>query len=279
MTEYKITHMEFGQVRNVPMEFFLCEYTTTDEIVVNPWGFTLVQGGGKNILIDTAFDIENPAKAAMAAAAGTTNIHMPGEILATVGTAPEEIDAVILTHMHFDHASAIECYPNAVFYVQNDELEGWKEIRDNARYNAVTCFGMDLEDVDRILKVEKEGRLVRLDGDIKDVLPGISVKKLRLSHTFASQLVIVNTAKGEFIIAGDAANRPENLFGTKDHPCYIPNRRFAVGAVANTVKDYDDILALAGNDLNRIIMTHDDTKKDRYPHHTSELGLEIYEIA
>lgn len=278
MSNYQIKHMELGFVDNVPMEFFLCEYNTSDETVKNPWGFTLVSGEGKIILIDTGFDIENPVKAAMAAAAGTTNIHTPREILSTVGCAPEDVDAVILTHLHFDHASAIDCYPNAVFYLQNDELEGWKELTDNPKYSGALCFSLDPEDVNRILWVEKEGRLVRLYGDQKDILPGISVKKLRLSHTFASQLVLVDTANGKYIIAGDAANRPENLFGTKEHPYYIPNRRFAVGAVANTVHDYDDILELSGGDLSRIIMTHDDTKKERYPHHTTELGLEVYDI-
>ncbi len=102
---------------------------------------------------------------------------------------------------------------------------------------------------------------------------------MRLGHTFASQLIIVNTVNGEYVIAGDAANRPENLFGTPEHPYYIPNRRFAVGSVANMVHDYDDLLELADNDICHIIMTHDDTKKERHPHYSLELGLEIYDIA
>lgn len=278
MPDYTIKHMEFGRVENASMEFYLCEYTTENIPLVNPWGFSLVQGGGKNILIDTGYDFDNADKAATARMAGVSNGHSPKEILPTAGITPEEVDCVLLTHLHFDHAGAIESYPNAMFYVQNDELEGWIEIKNNPNYAGVACFCIDMEDVDRLLNLEKEGRLVRLYGDTKEVLPGISVKKLRLGHTFASQLVIVNTANGEYILAGDAANRPENLFGTKEFPFYIPNRRFAVGSVANMVKDYDDLLALAGNDLQRIVMNHDDTKRERYPHRTSELGLEIYDI-
>lgn len=58
------------------------------------------------------------------------------ENLQELGLAPEDIDVVLMTHMHFDHASGltryeggqlIPAFPNAVIYVNETE---WQEVRN-----------------------------------------------------------------------------------------------------------------------------------------------------
>jgi glyoxylase-like metal-dependent hydrolase (beta-lactamase superfamily II) len=43
--------------------------------------------------------------------------------MAEYGVSPGEVDYVILTHLHWDHADNNEMFPNAEFLVQKDELE------------------------------------------------------------------------------------------------------------------------------------------------------------
>lgn len=47
----------------------------------------------------------------------------PEALLADIGYEPEDIDKVVLSHLHVDHAGNIETFPNAEFLVQQDELK------------------------------------------------------------------------------------------------------------------------------------------------------------
>lgn len=280
MADYSVKFLEIGRVENCPMEFFLCEYAN-DEIVTNPWGITLIEGEGKKILVDTGIDVARPEKEFIAKICGVSNYHTVPEVLATVGVKPEEIDAVFITHIHIDHTGSVDNFPNAIFYIQDEELSGWQKVMDEPKkYSAVSALAFDPDDAVKLLEIEKAGRLVRLSGDKDDVIPGISVRKMSFGHTFAPEVILVETAKGQIVIAGDAANRPENFLGTKDHPYYIPNRRFCVGSPFNLASDFDKLLELCGQDLSKIVMTHDCTKGERaISQKESELGLNIVEIA
>lgn len=88
-----------------------------------PQGITalLVQGQGRTILID----------------AGTADLFGPtagrfGAGLATLGVAPESVDAILLTHMHPDHIGGLisddaAAYPNAVLRVDEADLAFWTD--------------------------------------------------------------------------------------------------------------------------------------------------------
>ena len=43
--------------------------------------------------------------------------------LAMGGFSPSDIDHVVLSHLHYDHAGGMEYFPNAQFYAQRRELE------------------------------------------------------------------------------------------------------------------------------------------------------------
>ena len=42
--------------------------------------------------------------------------------LAKAGVKPEEIDIVVLTHLHWDHVGDVDKFPNAEFIVSQEEL-------------------------------------------------------------------------------------------------------------------------------------------------------------
>lgn len=277
MANYKITVLEIS-TKTVGGEFYFGGFVPASETFPNPFSFTLLQGEGKTILIDCGIDLRDPTKAAIFSACGAQNGHGPVEVLATVGVKPEEVDAVILTHAHFDHASGIDCFPNAQFYLQRKELEGWQDIQNHPKYAALPFFCMDMSDVERLEKLEKAGRLTLLDGDVENLFPGISVYSVGFGHSFDLQMVMVDTEKGKFLHTGDACNRPENLLGTESFPFYLPNTEFAVGPALNIVRGFDRIMELVHGDVTHLIMTHDDTRRDLFPWHKSELGLSIFEI-
>lgn len=277
MANYKITVFEIS-TKTVGGDFYFGGFVPASESYPNPFSFTLLRGEGRNILIDCGIDLSDPTKAAIFAACGAQNGHGPVELLSTVGLKCADIDAIILTHAHFDHASGIDCFPNAQFYLQRKELEGWQEMRKHPKYAALPFFCMDMNDVERLEKLEKAGRLTLLDGDVENLFPGISVYSVGFGHSFDLQMVMVDTEKGKFLHTSDACNRPENLLGTADFPFYLPNTEFAVGPAVNIVRGFDRILELVHGDVTHLIMTHDDTRRDLFPWHKNELGLSIFEI-
>ena len=278
MTHYKIRVLEVGYVEQYPADFCFDGYYLAGETIFSPFSMTLLQGGGKNILVDSGIDLRNPAKQEIFSMAGAANGHAPDEVLGTVGLTPEDIDAVIMTHLHWDHASGAACYPKAVFYLQREELERWEEASQKPAWSAFSLLSMDFRDLDVFRSLKDQGRLVLLDGETDGLFPGISIRVSRFAHSFASQMVLVWSGADVFVVAGDVCNRPENLLGTADCPFFLPNPKFSVGGAANTVRDYERILDWAGGDADRVVMTHDGTRHGRFPETTTALGLSVYEI-
>jgi len=54
---------------------------------------------------------------------GMTEDQAAKNAIRTAGCAPEEIDFVVLSHLHFDHTGGIGDFPNAAYIVHQKELE------------------------------------------------------------------------------------------------------------------------------------------------------------
>ena len=278
MVNYRIRVLEVGYVEQFPADFSFDGYFLAGETMFSPFSMTLLQGGGKNILVDCGIDLGNPVKQGIYESSGATNGHGPGEVLATVGLAPEDIDAVIMTHLHWDHAGGAACYPNAVFYLQKAELEQWELIAEEPAWRALSLLCMDLGDLKTFRELESGGRLILLEGEEDDLFPGISIRVSSFAHSFAQQMAYVEHDAGVHLIVGDVCNRPENLTGTEECPFFLPNPKFSVGGLANAVVDYERIMGWVNGDTNRVVMAHDGTRRGRYPEVKTELGLSVYEI-
>lgn len=104
------------------------------------------------------------------------------------GVSPNEVEIVILTHLHWDHAGNNGMFKNATFYVQQKELDyamAPLAIQKNA-YNQ---------------ELISQTKYITLNG-ASEITEGISVITTP-GHSPGSQSVIVNTEKGNFIIVGD----------------------------------------------------------------------------
>lgn len=79
----------------------------------------LVQYNGLNILLDTGLGFKNPE----------TNQYQLIELIEKEGLKAEDIDMVLMTHLHKDHAGGLhpEWFPNATFYIYKAELDFAKE--------------------------------------------------------------------------------------------------------------------------------------------------------
>ncbi|MBM4285059.1 MAG: N-acyl homoserine lactonase family protein [Deltaproteobacteria bacterium] len=173
-----------------------------------------LEGGDEKILVDTGLE-QFMVPPGVAEELGL-KVQEFEEALDSVGLAPEDIDIVIHTHLHNDHCENDYKCTNARVYVQQRELDFFREPHPvDHRY-----FPDLLDDVE----------VVAVVGD-REIVPGVSVM-LTPGHTPGGQSVVVDTARGKAVITGFCCN--EQNFPAAG-PCVPP------GVHLNLIEAYDTI--------------------------------------
>ena len=132
--------------------------------------------GQRNILVDTGHK---------------GRVSMLMESLNGAGLKPEDIDALLLTHSHWDHTQNVDLFPNAKILMHPKELEYAESPKATdlatARYFHATLQGHEIEEVAEGAEIE----------------PGVSVLDTP-GHTRGHVSVMVETSRGRVAISGDA---------------------------------------------------------------------------
>jgi len=147
----------------------------------------LVRTGDKTILVETGIGNKLSDKLVQI-------YKQPAQLLDNLdaaGVAPEDIDIVINTHLHFDHCGwntmlrgdqIVPTFPKAKYYAQREE---WEHGRLQLERDAISYMSPNYD------PLIESGQMVLLDGD-QGLLPGISVKVFP-GHTASMQAVIVES--------------------------------------------------------------------------------------
>ncbi|UUO09139.1 MBL fold metallo-hydrolase [Blastopirellula sp. J2-11] len=123
--------------------------------------------------------------------------------LAALGVAPEDIDIVILSHLHWDHAGGATTrlegriaatFPSATYYIQRQE---W----DDANSNTLELSGG--YDLDDFLPLANEGRLMLIDGS-QEIVPDVRVIQTG-GHTRGHQAIEIASSGEGLMFLGDVA--------------------------------------------------------------------------
>src|SRR5262249_25345386 len=227
-------------------------------------------GQGRVAMIDVGYNHKAYGEV-LANTYGVRNWRPPREVLAECGLAPEDVSTVFITHAHFDHMGNLEDFPNATFYIQERELSKWVWAMSLERRFRWLMLGIDPGDILRAVDLARQGRLVSVNGDRPDVLPGIDLFAAFDTHTWGSMFVRVRNEASinagsanptnSWVFAGDLVYTRENLRGddpegTKD-PQYIPVG-LATGSQVNLIMASDAMVKAAAGDYTRVIPVHED---------------------
>jgi glyoxylase-like metal-dependent hydrolase (beta-lactamase superfamily II) len=155
---------------------------------------------GRNVLVDAGF-----YRDAFLSRWRPEDFVKPSDAVAKLGVKPEDVTDVIISHVHWDHLDGADLFPKARIWIQREEFDHHLDVTGVVRNRAV-----DSADAKMLAQIGRDGRVSKIDGDDKEIIPGIRVYTGG-KHTFASQFVGVNTAAGTVVIASDNAYLYENL--------------------------------------------------------------------
>ena len=183
-----IYHLDGGGFFGVVPKALWERKLPADEKNLVPSGLNsvLVRTGEKTVLIESGIGNKLPEK--MAQIYGQPAKLL--ENLAAAGVAPEDVDIVINTHLHFDHCgwntvrkgeSVAATFPRAKYYVQEGE---WKHAHQNQR-DGVSYLHQNYD------PLVESGQMTLLRGD-QEILPGISAA-VYPGHTRDMQAVILRS--------------------------------------------------------------------------------------
>jgi glyoxylase-like metal-dependent hydrolase (beta-lactamase superfamily II) len=252
-----------------------------DQGVVDlPFSFILARRNDRIVLIDTGFMREGSG-AAFSEKFGIPFWISPLTMLAALGVQAEDVTDIVLSHAHFDHMGSIGEFPNAMIHVQKQEILSWIELLAlPARFGALTAI-INPDDMRRAFDASIEHRLDLVDGDRDNLLPGLHVRS-GPGHTIGQQFVILETARGRLVVAGDCIYTSANICGHKHDGVptgvYVPLAN-AVGSTWDQLKTIDRINSEIGGDLSRLIILHDTERWAGLPIVTEIDGFRIVKAA
>lgn len=213
----------------MPMDFFV-------------W---LIRSPERIVLIDTGFN------SATARTRDRKLLRCPIDALRVLGVSASQIEDVVLTHLHYDHAGNLPKLPAAKFHVQDSELAF---ATGRCMCHASIRHTYSVDDVTELVRKVYTDRVVFHDGD-ETLAPGIELMLIG-GHTRGLQAVRVHTARGWVVVASDASHYYENLHAGRAFPL--------VDSVPTMLEGHRRLLG-AADSAEHVIPGHDPLVRQNYP--------------
>lgn len=187
-----------------------------------------VDGKPRNILVDSG--LADPATIRKRINVRSVKGGHEGLItaLAAEGLSPGDIDTVILTHLHFDHADNLDLFPQACVVVQRAELMA---AVDPVPSHRVFYWKSTIEN---LLARKRPVGLRLVDGDI-ELFPGITLLSVP-SHTEGMQVVVVTTTKGRAALVSDLGDHYRYWFPADARATSSPQRSLSDAYITGNIR-------------------------------------------
>jgi glyoxylase-like metal-dependent hydrolase (beta-lactamase superfamily II) len=232
MQTYNVTALNTGTLR-VQKAAMTYGSGFGEQINIPVWS-AAVEGGGQRILVDTGVRDHDKWNQKIHPVWRDEDEELE-RALAEIGWRPSDVDIVINTHLHYDHAENNLLFPNAQFIVSRTE---W-EYAQHPIPSQVVLY--DFSWTDEVVQ-KLNYSLVAVDDH--DVLPGLRLIQTP-GHTPGHQSVVINTTEGTVCVAGDAACLYECFRGP------------VAPAGATSIEQAFDSLERIRLSADRVLMAHD----------------------
>ncbi len=205
----------------------------------------VISNGSRHIVVDTGFS-EVMAKKRQ------RQIYKPvAEGLNALGIDAAQVEDVVITHMHYDHAGNIPLFSKARFHVQDREMAF---ATGRCMCHTMLRHGYEADDVASLVHCVFNDRVYFHDG-VAELAPGIELHHIG-GHTNGLQAVRVRTRRGWVVLASDASHFYAHIEGDRAFP--------VIYNLGDLLEGYRTLRRLATSPQH-IIPGHDPLVMDRYP--------------
>lgn len=241
---YEVYAIRYATVDRLASENFLTK-DVQDRPMPMDYFVWLIRGGGQVFVVDTGFGEEAARRRRRRL------LRSPVEGLAALGVDAAQVQDVVITHLHYDHAGNVGPFANARFHVQDAELA---YATGPCMAHGVFRHAFDAGDVAGMVHRLFEGRVRFHSGDAT-LAPGITLHLVG-GHTRGLQVVRVHTERGWVVLASDASHFAANLERRNPFPIFVDLQAMLDG--------YDRLLSLASSP-DHVVPGHDPDVLRRYP--------------
>jgi glyoxylase-like metal-dependent hydrolase (beta-lactamase superfamily II) len=197
---YEVYAIRYATVKSFRVSGLVAGADTSRRMDIAMMVWLLKGPAGRTVLVDAGFQRDDLIQRWKPA-----EFVPPNEAVARAGVKPEDITDVIITHVHWDHLDGANLFPKARIWIQKEEYEHHVDIDGKSIDRSI-----DGPDAAMLAKLRREGHVTLVDGDAREIIPGITVYTGG-KHTFQSQYVGVRSAGGTIVVASDNAYLYENL--------------------------------------------------------------------
>lgn len=196
---YQVFALKFANCAfAMPLSMWVDQAPKNDSVHID-FSIWLIKGdNGRNVLVDAGFQpdiVDSPDGKEFA----IVHYQRPDSALQKLGLKAGDITDIILSHPHWDHCDGIALFPKAHIWVQKED---YNYFVGGAWQKGGESGGFYKRDVHRLVDLNMEGQVTLVDGDDKEIIPGIKVFT-GSRHTYNSQFALVQTASHKIVLASD----------------------------------------------------------------------------
>lgn len=135
--------------------------------------------------------------------------------LEQIGIDPKDVDIVVASHLHLDHAGCLEYFTNATVIVHNDELNGTMQSYARNQKEGAYIWA----DIDAWIKNDLTWKTMKRDEDYLKLIDGVKVLNFGSGHAWGMIGLEIETEElGTIILASDAIYTKESMEPTLKPP-------------------------------------------------------------
>jgi glyoxylase-like metal-dependent hydrolase (beta-lactamase superfamily II) len=195
---YEVLAVRYGTRETVKSEVFLNfhVYGEPDAPILMDYFFWLLRNEERTVMVDCGFD------PAVGERRGRRVLCPPVEALARLGTSPDAVDLIVVTHAHYDHIGNLAAFPSTPLLASATEVGFWTGPLGRRAQFATSA---EAPEIDALRAAQAQGRVTTFAGRAEP-FPGIEVVEIG-GHTPGQALVVVDVAGGrQVVLASDSSH-------------------------------------------------------------------------